>query len=75
MLIIKYKDRRLYDTENKKFITIEQIFNLLPTLKELTIIDDCFGDDITCKTLLNCFKYVKADKQKLLTVLLSLMEK
>lgn len=49
-IIKKYKNRKLYDTESHKYITLEEIA-ILACLKHDLRVKDLNGEDITLETL------------------------
>ena len=52
MLIIKrYPNRKLYDTEAKKYITLDGIAQLIRDGQEVQIVDHASGEDLTTLTL------------------------
>jgi len=52
MLIIKrYPNRKLYNTESKKYITLDGIADLIREGKEVQVIDNATGEDLTALTL------------------------
>jgi polyhydroxyalkanoate synthesis repressor PhaR len=51
-IIKKYPNRRLYDTEESKYITLGDIRNLVINKIDFTVIDKKSGDDITRTILL-----------------------
>ena len=51
-IIKKYPNRRLYDTEESKYITLGDIKNLVINKIDFTVIDKKSGDDITRTILL-----------------------
>jgi polyhydroxyalkanoate synthesis repressor PhaR len=51
IIIKRYRNRKLYNTDTKRYITLEQIEELIKTLKEVQVIDNDTGDDITAATL------------------------
>jgi polyhydroxyalkanoate synthesis repressor PhaR len=52
MVIIKrYPNRKLYDTEAKKYITLEGIADLIREGQEVQILDHTTGEDLTALTL------------------------
>lgn len=51
-IIKKYPNRRLYDTEESRYITLTDIRNLILGNTTLTVIDKKTGDDITRAILL-----------------------
>jgi polyhydroxyalkanoate synthesis repressor PhaR len=52
MTIIKrYPNRKLYDTEAKKYITLEGIADLIRQGEEVQVVDHASGEDLTALTL------------------------
>lgn len=51
-LIKKYPNRRLYDTELSRYITIEDVRKLIAARSQLRIVEQRSGRDITCNVLL-----------------------
>ena len=52
MLVIKrYLNRKLYDTEAKRYITLEGIAELIRQRKEVQVFDHVTGEDLTALTL------------------------
>ena len=52
MLIIKrYPNRKLYNTESKKYITLDGIAELIRGGNEIQVIDNATGEDLTALTL------------------------
>ncbi|MFT6790938.1 MAG: polyhydroxyalkanoate synthesis repressor PhaR [Cellvibrionaceae bacterium] len=54
-VIKKYANRRLYDTESSKYVTLKDIKNIIALGHDVCIIDDTSGDDITRGLLLQIF--------------------
>lgn len=50
-LIKRYPNRKLYDTEAKKYITLEGIATLIRQEKEVRVVDHATGEDLTAVTL------------------------
>ena len=50
-IIKRYSNRKLYDTETKQYITLDQIANLVREGEELQVVDNTSGDDLTALTL------------------------
>jgi len=50
--IKKYPNRRLYDTEESRYITLSDIRNLVNEQIEFAVIEKKTGNDITCQILL-----------------------
>jgi polyhydroxyalkanoate synthesis repressor PhaR len=46
-LIKKYANRKLYDTFNKRYLTMDRLAELIKAGKEVKIIDNETGDDLT----------------------------
>jgi polyhydroxyalkanoate synthesis repressor PhaR len=51
-IIKKYPNRRLYDTEESRYITLTDIRNLILSDTDLVVVDKKSGDDITRVILL-----------------------
>ncbi len=53
MIIIKrYSNRKLYNTETKQYITLEGLGALIQQGQEIQVIDHISGDDLTALTLI-----------------------
>lgn len=50
-VIKRYPNRKLYDTEAKQYITLDEIAGLIRSGKEVQIIDNSTGEDLTALTL------------------------
>jgi len=50
-VIKRYPNRKLYDTAAKRYVTLEQIANLIRQGQEVTVIDHASGEDLTAVTL------------------------
>jgi len=50
-LIKRYPNRKLYDTESKQYVTLEGISELIRDGKEIRVIDNATGEDLTAQTL------------------------
>lgn len=50
-LIKRYSNRKLYDTTEKQYITLDQIAILIREGEELQVVDNVSGDDLTTLTL------------------------
>jgi polyhydroxyalkanoate synthesis repressor PhaR len=50
-LIKRYPNRKLYDTEQKKYITLEGIAELIRQGQEIRVVDNATGEDLTTLTL------------------------
>lgn len=52
MAIIKrYPNRKLYDTEAKRYVTLDQITNMIQQGQEIHVVDHESGEDVTTLTL------------------------
>ncbi len=51
-IIKKYANRRLYDTEESRYVTLKDIKSIIALGNDVSIIDDTSGDDITRALLL-----------------------
>ncbi|HLD91744.1 MAG TPA: polyhydroxyalkanoate synthesis regulator DNA-binding domain-containing protein [Patescibacteria group bacterium] len=50
-LIKRYQNRKLYDTIQGKYVTLEEIGILIKLGENIQVINDRSKEDITCKTL------------------------
>lgn len=50
-LIKRYPNRKLYDTEAKRYVTLEQIAQMIREGAEVSVVDHESGDDLTSLTL------------------------
>jgi polyhydroxyalkanoate synthesis repressor PhaR len=51
-IIKKYANRRLYDTEDSRYVTLKDIKNIIALGTDVSILDDTSGQDITRALLL-----------------------
>jgi polyhydroxyalkanoate synthesis repressor PhaR len=51
MLIKRYPNRKLYDTEAKQYITLDGIADLIRQGEEIQVVDNASGEDLTTLTL------------------------
>jgi len=60
VIVKKYSNRRLYDTTNKKYVTLEEISSLIRNGYEVRVIDSQSGADISKVVLIQVpvFKYL-----------------
>ncbi len=49
--IKRYRNRKLYNTQSKRYITLEEIEELIRQQEEIQVIDNDSGNDITATTL------------------------
>lgn len=50
-LIKRYPNRKLYDTQSKQYVTLEGIGDLIREGKEIRVVDNASGEDLTSQTL------------------------
>jgi polyhydroxyalkanoate synthesis repressor PhaR len=50
-VIKRYSNRKLYDTETKRYITLQEITRLIQGGKEIQVVDNDSGEDLTNLTL------------------------
>jgi polyhydroxyalkanoate synthesis repressor PhaR len=51
VVIKRYQNRKLYNTQSKRYITLEQIEQLIKEHIDVKVIDNASGEDITATTL------------------------
>ncbi len=51
IIIKRYRNRKLYSTRSKRYITLEEIEELIKNQEEIKVIDNDSGNDITATTL------------------------
>jgi polyhydroxyalkanoate synthesis repressor PhaR len=51
IIIKRYQNRKLYNTQSKRYITLEEIENLIKNEEDIKVIDNKTGNDITSVTL------------------------
>ncbi len=70
-VIKRYQNRKLYDTEQSSYVTLEEIFRMMKEGKEVMVIDNRTGQDITYMTQIQLLfelerKWVTAEDHSLL---------
>jgi polyhydroxyalkanoate synthesis repressor PhaR len=50
-VIKRYSNRKLYDTQESRYVTLEQLEELIRQGKEITVVDASTGEDLTSVTL------------------------
>lgn len=50
-VIKRYSNRKLYDTQESRYVTLEEIEELIRTGKEIAVVDVSTGEDLTSVTL------------------------
>ncbi len=51
IIIKRYRNRKLYNTQSKRYITLEEIEEIIKQQQEIKVIDNDSGNDITATTL------------------------
>ena len=51
VIIKRYRNRKLYNTQTKRYITLDEIEELIKDKKEVEVVDNGTGNDITASTL------------------------
>ncbi|MBI3394614.1 MAG: polyhydroxyalkanoate biosynthesis repressor PhaR, partial [Spirochaetia bacterium] len=64
-LIKRYANRRLYDAETSTTITLEDVAECIRAGKEVRVVDNLTGEDITAKVLGQTFLKVSLEQQNL----------
>lgn len=64
-LIKRYANRRLYDAETSKTITLEDVADFIKTGNEVRVVDNITGEDITARVLGQTFLKISTDQQNL----------
>lgn len=68
VIIKKYNNRRLYDTESSKYITINQVSEMIKAMKEVKVIDADSEEDVTSYILTQIVLEEAKNKKALLPV-------
>lgn len=68
IIIKKYNNRRLYDTESSKYITINQVSEMIKAMKEVKVIDADSEEDVTSYILTQIVLEEAKNKKALLPV-------
>lgn len=50
-MIKRYSNRKLYDTEESRYVTLEEIEEMIRAGKEISVVDAASGEDLTSVTL------------------------
>ncbi len=50
-VIKRYSNRKLYDTQESRYVTLEEIEEMIRAGKEVSVVDAATGDDLTSVTL------------------------
>ena len=66
ILIKRYPNRKLYNTNSKKYITLSEISKIVKSGKDIRIIDNDSGNDITADTLTQIIFMQEKEQKKFL---------
>ena len=50
-VIKRYSNRKLYDTQESRYVTLEEIEEMIRAGREITVVDAASGEDLTSVTL------------------------
>jgi polyhydroxyalkanoate synthesis repressor PhaR len=50
-VIKRYENRKLYDTEDKRYVSLEELAGLIRAGHDIIVVDNATGSDITAQTL------------------------
>jgi len=50
-VIKRYSNRKLYDTQESRYVTLDEIEEMIRTGKEMSVVDAVSGEDLTAVTL------------------------
>jgi polyhydroxyalkanoate synthesis repressor PhaR len=68
VIIKKYANRRLYDTESSSYITLDRLAEMVRQKREFKVIDAKSGDDITHNVLTQIIMEEEASGQSMLPI-------
>jgi len=68
VIVKKYSNRRLYDTTNKKYVTLEEISSLIRNGYEVKVIDSQSGTDISKVVLIQVILESEKNREDILPV-------
>ena len=76
ILIKRYQNRKLYNTQTKRYITLEEIEDLIKKEEDVIVIDNNSGKDITAITLSQIIFEFEKNRKGILPIklLLSLIQ-
>ncbi len=63
-LIKKYANRKLYDTKTKRYLTMDRLAEMIKAGKEVSVIDNETGEELTSAIVSRLLAREKADKDK-----------
>jgi polyhydroxyalkanoate synthesis repressor PhaR len=68
VIIKRYRNRKLYNTQSKRYITLEEIEQIIKDEEEIKVIDNDSGNDITATTLTQIIFDLEKNKSGVLPV-------
>jgi polyhydroxyalkanoate synthesis repressor PhaR len=68
LIIKRYRNRKLYNTQSKRYITLEEIEEIIKQQHEIKVIDNDSGNDITATTLTQIIFDLEKNKTGVLPV-------
>jgi polyhydroxyalkanoate synthesis repressor PhaR len=68
LIIKRYRNRKLYNTQSKRYITLEEIEEIIKQQQEIKVIDNDSGNDITATTLTQIIFDLEKNKTGVLPV-------
>jgi polyhydroxyalkanoate synthesis repressor PhaR len=68
LIIKRYRNRKLYNTQSKRYITLEEIEQIIKEQEEIKVIDNDSGNDITATTLTQIIFDLEKNKTGVLPV-------
>ncbi|MGM0454026.1 MAG: polyhydroxyalkanoate synthesis regulator DNA-binding domain-containing protein [Thermodesulfobacteriota bacterium] len=76
-LVKKYANRKLYDTQEKRYITMDELSGLIKAGEEIKIVDNKTGSDLTAQVVSQLLAREKTDKDRAVptSVLMQMLRK
>jgi polyhydroxyalkanoate synthesis repressor PhaR len=68
IIIKRYRNRKLYNTQSKRYVTLEEIEQIIKEQEEIKVIDNDSGNDITATTLTQIIFDLEKSKNGVLPV-------
>lgn len=68
VIIKRYRNRKLYNTQSKRYVTLEEIEQIIKDQEEIKVIDNESGNDITATTLTQIIFDLEKNKSGVLPV-------
>jgi len=75
--IKKYVNRKMYDTKDKKYVSLEQVARLIKSGEEVSIIDNKTGEDLTAAIVSRLIGQDKKEKDRVVSprIMMQLLRK